>query len=302
MSSASDASPNLNAATPIVNFDPAEVTRRHLATWNGMHADRVQLLRLEPFEYSFRGSDHLLIATEHVERYDGETRVEGLPPSSARKFTRKLTLVPAGHQFHGWQTPRTLTRVTYFYIDPRAPLLDPELGFAQTEFRPKIFFYDRDLWDTVAKLAAQVDGASPGRQSYSEALSLVLLHELLHVNNGGRTREPVVYGGLAAWQQKRVADYIEDNLANDVALATLAGLVQLSSYHFSRAFRQSFGLPPHRYHIHRRIERAKCLLADFSLSMTEIGLRLGFSDSSAFAATFRKAAGRTASDFRRTLE
>ena len=61
-------------------------------------------------------------------------------------------------------------------------------------------------------------------------------------------------------------------------------------------------MPPHRYHINRRIERAKCLLANFSLSVTEIGLRLGFSESSAFAATFRKVAGRTPSDFRRTLE
>jgi AraC-like DNA-binding protein len=59
-------------------------------------------------------------------------------------------------------------------------------------------------------------------------------------------------------------------------VATLAGLAQLSPYHFSRAFRQSFGMPPHRYHINRRIERAKCLLANFSLSITEIGQRLGF--------------------------
>jgi AraC family transcriptional regulator len=69
-----------------------------------------------------------------------------------------------------------------------------------------------------------------------------------------------------------------------------------------RAFRQSFGMPPHRYHIHQRIERAKCMLANMALSVTEIGLRLGFSESSAFAATFRKVTGRTASDFRRSLE
>jgi AraC family transcriptional regulator len=82
----------------------------------------------------------------------------------------------------------------------------------------------------------------------------------------------------------------------------LASLVQLSPFHFSRAFRQSFGMPPHRYHISRRIERAKCMLTDVSTSVTEIGLRLGFSESSAFTATFRKFMGRTPSDFRRSLE
>jgi AraC family transcriptional regulator len=299
-----DISPHLHevgATPPIVNFKPPEITRRHLATWNGMHADTVQVVRHEPFEYSFRGPDHLLIACERAERYDGETLVEGLPKSNARNFNRKLTFVPAGHQFYGWQKPRTLARVTYFYIDPRAPLLDPALGFAKTGFKPLLFFFDRDLWDTAMKLKTQVEGRASSRQSYAEALSLVLLHELLRVNNGGAAPEPMAYGGLAAWQRKCVADYIEDHLADDIPLTTLAGLAQLSPFHFSRAFRQSFGMPPHRYHLNRRIEHAKCLLANFSLSVTEIGQRLGFSESSAFTASFRKFTARTPTDFRRSL-
>jgi len=102
--------------------------------------------------------------------------------------------------------------------------------------------------------------------------------------------------------RKRVADYIEEHLADDVPLASLAELARLSPFHFSRAFHHSFGLPPHRYHIERRIERAKSLLADLSLSMTQIGQRLGFSESSAFAATFRRVTGRTPSDYRRRLQ
>jgi len=210
--------------------------------------------------------------------------------------------VPAGRRFHGWQKPRTLARVTYFYIDPHAPLLDPELNFAGVEFKPSIFFYDRDLWETAAKLSAQVEGAAAARRSYTEALSVVLLHELLRVNEGEAPLAPAAHGGLAAWQQKRVADFIEEHLADDVPLASLAGLARLSPFHFSRAFRHSFGLPPHRYHIERRIERAKSLLADVSRSMTQIGHELGFSESSAFAATFRRVTGRTPSDFRRSLQ
>jgi AraC family transcriptional regulator len=194
------------AAPHIVGFSPPEITHRHVAAWSGMVADIVQLVRREPFEYSFRGTDHLLIASERVERYDGETLVEGLPKSSARNLNRKLTFVPAGHRFSGWQKPRALARVAYFYIDPRAPLLDPALGFGEAEFKPLIFFFDRDLWDTAMKLKAPVESPAIGSQSYSEALSLVLLHELLRVNNGGAAHEPMVHGGLAVWQQKRVAD------------------------------------------------------------------------------------------------
>lgn len=300
-----DAAPcesGIATAPPIVGFNPPEITRRHLAAWNGMHAETVQVVRHAPFEYSYRGPDHLLIASERAERYDGETLVEGLSKSTMLNFTGKLTFVPAGRRFHGWQKPRALARVAYFYIDPRAPLLDPELGFAEADFEPLIFFFDRDLWETAMKLKAQVESPACGRRPYSDALSLVLLHELLRLKSGDAVHKPIVYGGLAAWQQKRVADYIEDHLADDIPLAILAGLAQLSPYHFSRAFRQSFGVPPHRYHIGRRIERAKCLLGNFSLSVTEIGLRLGFSESSAFSATFRRITARTPSDFRRSLQ
>ena len=59
-------------------------------------------------------------------------------------------------------------------------------------------------------------------------------------------------------------------------LATLAGLARLSTYYFCRAFKQSFGVPPHRYHTSRRIEQAKVMLAARKHSVTEIGLTLGF--------------------------
>jgi AraC family transcriptional regulator len=127
----------------------------------------------------------------------------------------------------------------------------------------------------------------------------VLWRGLLQFDGRMATRPSRTNGGLAAWQQKRVADYIEQHVADRLPLATLAALARLSPYHFARAFRRSFGMPPHRYHIGRRIERAKGMLAKLSLSVTEIGQRLGFSQSSAFTKTFRRLTGRTPSDFRR---
>ena len=55
--------------------------------------------------------------------------------------------------------------------------------------------------------------------------------------------------------------YIEEHLAEQIPLKTLAQLVRLSPCYFCRAFKQSFGVPPHRYHSARRIEQAKALLA-----------------------------------------
>jgi AraC family transcriptional regulator len=286
--------------TPAVQIAPSDIARRHVTTWNGVQADAVQVVRQEPFEYGVRAPHHMLIMTERAARDDGETVVEGLPTSTLREFSRKLSLVPAGHRFFGWQKPRILTRVTYFYIDPRGPLLDPELRFSETEFKPRLFFFDKDLWDTAAKLKAQ--SAHPGQRQYAEALGIVMAHELLRLNNGPAPERRHVRGGLAGWQEKKVAQYIDEHLPEDLSLATLAELARLSTFHFVRAFKQSFGLPPHRYLSSLRMERAKSLLADPGMSVTQVGFNLGFSETSSFTTTFRKHTGLTPTAYRQSLD
>ena len=98
-----------------------------------------------------------------------------------------------------------------------------------------------------------------------------------------------------------MVDFIEENLAENISLAKLAELIQLSPFHFCRAFKQSFGVPPHRYHTQRRIERAKALLANPKDSVTNIGMTIGFSETSSFTAAFRKASGMTPTNYRRGL-
>jgi AraC family transcriptional regulator len=284
---------------PVVQFSPSDIARRHITTWNGIRTDAVQVVRHEPFEYGVRPPHHLLIMTERAARDDGETLVEGLPTSTLREFSRKLSLVPAGHRFFGWQKPRALTRVTYFYIDPRGPLIDPELRFSETELKPRLFFFDKDLWETAAKLKAQSE--KPGQRQYAEALGIVMTHELLRLNNGAAPERRHIRGGLAGWQEKKVAQYIDEHLPEDLSLATLAELARLSTFHFVRAFKQSFGLPPHRYLSSLRMERAKSLLADPAMSVTQVGFNLGFSETSSFTTTFRKHTGLTPTAYRQSL-
>jgi AraC family transcriptional regulator len=289
-------------ARSIVDFSPSEIVSRHSATWSGLHVETVQVMRNTPFEYSFRAPCHLFVAPELGERYDGETFVEGLPRSTLCDFTQKLIFVPAGHDFRGWQRPRALPRTTYFYIDPRGPLADPALRFGEIEFKPRLFFCDRDLWETALKLKAQVENPGSIHRQYAEALGITLTHELVRINGNAARPEPVSRGGLACWQQKRVAAYIEEHVADDIPLATLAELARLSPFHFSRSFKRSFGMPPHRYHANRRIERAKQLLANRELSITAIALKIGFNDTSTFTAAFHRLTGQPPSRYRRDLD
>jgi len=244
----------------------------------------------------------LLIAYERAERDDGETLIEGLPKSTLREFNCKLSFVPAGHRFYGWQTPRVLTRVTYFYIDLQDPLFDPDSGIACPAIGPRMFFFDQAVWNTALKLKAEVGNSDRGSRQYAEALSLVLIHELIRLEQATSAVARPLRGGLPAWQQKRVVEFIQEHLAEEISLNALAELVDLSLYHFARAFKQSFGAPPHHYHMARRMDRARSLLQRSALSVTEIGMQIGFRETSSFTRAFRKFTGLTPTEYRRHRE
>jgi AraC family transcriptional regulator len=285
----------------IVEISPPDIAHRRLADWGAVQAENVRITRRETFEYGFQARRHLLIAYERAERDDGETHIEGLPKSTLREFNCKLSFVPAGHRLHGWQTPRVLTRVTYFYIALQNPLFDPDSGIS-TAIGPRLFFFDQAVWDTALKLKAEVGNADPGSRQYAEALSLVLIHELNRLERTTPQAVRQLGGGLPAWQRKRLVEFIEEHLAEEISLATLAELVNLSLFHFARAFRQSFGVPPHRYHSARRMDRARILLQRPALSVTEIGVQTGFRETSSFTRAFRRFTGVTPTEYRRHSE
>jgi AraC family transcriptional regulator len=292
---------DFDAITPGIEFSPAEIVRRRAVTWDGMAAEVVHATRRCRIECRFRAPVHMLVLFEAGERSDGFTFVEGLPRSTLRDYKRKLIFVPAGHEFYDWQEPRSLARAAHFYFDPAALPVEPDLSIADMSFAPRLFFEDAALWDAAIKLKALIEGPREADRLYREAIGNVLAHELVRFNLGSRRARTPVRGGLATWQQRAVAAYIEDHLAQQISLSTLAQLVRLSPFHFGRAFKQSFGVPPHRFHTHRRVEHAKSLLANPTVSVTDIGATLGFSATSSFTSTFRKVTGLTPTAYQRSL-
>jgi AraC family transcriptional regulator len=289
-----------DASGQALDIIPAHVVSRRAITWDGVTVEIVQSLTRDKVEFRYRAPCHLLVAYEEGFRDDGETLVDDLPRSTLRTLGRRLTFVPAGHEFREWQRPRVRTRVICLYIDPAKIPIHPGKGVKAGTFRAQVLFENSLLWENAVKLASAIEGG-PEEDRYAEALGIVIAHELLRVQANVRRDRTPARGGLAVWQQRIVATYIEEHLAESVPLATLARLVQLSTYYFCRAFKRSFQVSPHRFHINRRIERAKMLLATPNQSVTDIALALGFSETSSFSAAFRQTTGATPTEYRRAM-
>jgi AraC family transcriptional regulator len=98
-----------------------------------------------------------------------------------------------------------------------------------------------------------------------------------------------------------VLGYIEEHLGEDITVTDLANVACLSIFHFTRAFAGTMGVPPGRYVSRRRLELAKAMIATGRASLTEIALDCRFSSQSSFTRAFRRAAGMTPVQYRRTL-
>ncbi len=89
----------------------------------------------------------------------------------------------------------------------------------------------------------------------------------------------------------RAKDRMDAASHEDWPVARLARVSAVSAAHFARSFKEAFGLPPHRYLLTRRIERATALLRETELSITEIALQTGWASLGTFGRTFRDIAG-----------
>lgn len=119
--------------------------------------------------------------------------------------------------------------------------------------------------------------------------SAVLLHVLGCY--GPAEPAPPVQGGLAPWQLRRAREFLIENMTGNPSLQQLAAACGLSTAHFSRSFRISTGLPPHRWLLALRVSEAKRLLTMTRAPLAAIAAACGFADQSHFTRTFTRMAG-----------
>lgn len=175
-------------------------------------------------------------------------------------------------------------------IDPRA-----------VEIRNRFQVRDAQLENIGWALKDEMESGYPCGRLYVDSLAVSVATRLVHCYSS-IAREPKRQNGRLPDRRLRdVLSYIEENLDQDISLHEIAAVAGLSVSHFKGLFRESVGLPAHQYLIRRRVERARTLLAEGKLSISQIAFETGFAHQSHLARHMRRVLGLSPKALRETL-
>ena len=273
---------------------PALVTSEALA-WRGLRVDHYKLeaMELPPHFHQH----HLLLLYEMALPVSGH-RKQGSQEQQAVFRVGDVGLYPGGEYGHvSWDGP---TNTIHLSIDDQHLENVARQGMDLTHFglRDNFRFNDGLLSQVGRQLLGAVGTQHALGLLYVESLTNVLCHHLIEhhatyeqrIGNGRRLPGPVL---------ARIDAYLEANMDQPVTLETLAGLANLSVFHFARLFKLTTGTSPYQYVISWKIRQARHLLRADSAPIAEISDALGFATPAHFSTAFKRSMGVSPREFQR---
>ncbi len=278
-------------ATPERDEAALEINRAH---WTGLSAEQVRISKPQELAYRFQGRAHYL-ALHDIVRTDGETTIDGIARSVRRDIRDTLTFVPGGASVEDWSKFKDRrSSVLAIFIDPIA---DQRSELRVDDLPPRLYFENASLKQTMQKINTVMGSSPVHEQTYAEHLGLIILCELRDALLGKR-EAPAFRGGLTPRQLNHVRDYITANLGRNLSLSELAALVNLSRFHFVRAFKRTTGAAPYQFVLNSRVERAKEMLTESNSSIAAVARSVGFHSTLQLERAFRRLIGMTPSSYR----
>jgi len=237
---------------------------------------------------------HRAIADHVVSVHTGAPTRISCAPSGLRAVRSRghINVLPAGITEDWFEDDASDT------IDLRmpAPLLSlaaEEMGLdpARAALVPRCHVRDARIEHIAWALAAEHRESSPNGLLYRESLGLALAVHLLSHHRAKAERR----AALSPVQVARLIEYIDAHLGGDVSLGRLARVAGVSASHLGVLSKRSLGVPVHELVIQRRVERARSLILEGGLPLSEVALEAGFSHQSHMARCVRRVLGITPS-------
>jgi len=268
--------------------------------WTAMFAS---IQRENPYEAIFAPANDQLIVLHR----DGPVRVErtrGPHKGSRLVPAGGLHLVPNGMEF-GVRLEGVLSTM-HVYVrrsvieEVAADILEGDPS--KVEIPPMIQDVDPSLHTLLEAVAYALESSDTATALYSDYLARAIAAQLLRGYSGGRPKSnpfirrsqfsnPVVANAV---------DFMRENLDRAIDLVEIADAVNRSPSHVARMFRMDLGMPPHKYLINLRVERAKMLLDKTSMPIVEIAYDCGFSHQEHLTRLFKRYCGITPAAYRKS--
>jgi AraC family transcriptional regulator len=284
----------------------------HLAVGRALTESRAQVLRTAPladgawlahWQNADTATAYLQPSHHTLSFYlQGGHAVRCVGAPAARGEPGSLCVLPAGHQSR-WAVNGQL-QLLHLYLPRMAWAQGAERWFdldpRHATLAERIYVRDPQLEALCARIA-RAQWQAPGATLLLQQLVLDVQSHLVAHHTVHQPRLQVVRGGLSAPARRRVLACVEAALAtppnaggqvgqaDPLSLATLAEAACLSSYHFARMFKVSFGCSPHAWVMQRRLDRARGLLASGHLPAADVAQQCGYSHLQHLNAALRRA-------------
>lgn len=264
----------------------SQYTFRQQAQWTGLkiHRARVMPGRMIEHEIAFHEINIPISGNLTTERITTGGRRQVF----CGRGNGNICITSAGQTVGAfWEKP--LDNLGFFLAPDFVEKVAVENRFSPTfEFSESVDEKDLLIQHIGLTLLTESANESSEGKLYAESLINTLVLHILKNYSTAKSIAENTNGGLSGYKLRRVKEFIDANLETDLSLSNLASVVDLSQFHFARAFRKSTGQTTQQYLTLRRIERAKQLLAKADLPLVEVGLQTGFKNQSHFTTLFRK--------------
>ena len=267
--------------------------------WRSMFA---AIIEEAPFDATEPPVGHPFMIYHLARPTEVTRRIEGCPVEKALIGPRRLCLTP-GEARTRWQHNGN-PEILQVYV--RQSLFGSAVSEmyggdpASAQIVPKFAAVDPLLEQLALAVASALREGNARDGLYIDTLAQMIAAHLARMHsNRSRAPKTATPQSIPSWKMRRVIEFIEENLDNDLRLEAMAAEVEVSPLYLPRAFKAAVGQSPHQYVLARRIERAKDLLRNTQVPIADVAFSSGFSSQSHLSNWFLKLVGVSPATYRR---
>jgi AraC family transcriptional regulator len=271
---------------------PLEWETFKIQQWPGIRAQYRRLTGPIKYEFSIIGNSCRFFLLD-LYRENGETRIGEMPRIRTKDMRNKFLYAGPAIDIVGWS--EITTGCSFILVELSLPESD-EI----TRIAPILQQADPLVRSLLLQFKSLLIDERSSVPDYAETLGAMLRQELKRIDSR-RSQLDDDNSGLTPRQLKAAIAYMDDRIDQGFLIADVARELGISTFHFIRMFKRATGLPPHKFFVARRLDRAKDLLRSPHLSISEVAEMSGFSGTTQMTRAFRRLIGTNPSAFRRGL-